>query len=115
MGVILMSIIFILISCSQALADRVLIRKSDGVPVEFQSGDAPLGSLEDNAVVAGYKKDEVEEMYISADEYEALKKEKIDLPKEEAKDEKKQQAIDQVKAKLKLSDDELEALKTALQ
>ena len=42
---------------------RICIEKSTGKLIEFQSGNAPLGTLTENAVASGYKKSEVEEKY----------------------------------------------------
>lgn len=103
-----------LLLTSQVFADRVCIRKSDGVPIEYQTGDAKLGALVSNAVAAGYQNSEVEEKYITKDEYLALKKEKLDDPKKEEDDKAKQTAIGKVKSKLKLTDDDIKDLKEAL-
>ncbi len=44
---------------------RVSIRKSTGALIEFQSGDAPLGTLAQNAINAGIPAGDIDEHYIS--------------------------------------------------
>lgn len=53
---------------------RVSIRKSTGKLIEFQSGDAPLGTLTQNAINAGILAGDIEEKYINSQaELDALK------------------------------------------
>lgn len=47
--------------------NRICIQKSTNKLIEFQSGKAPLGTLIQNAVAAGYKESEVEEKYTEDD------------------------------------------------
>lgn len=107
-------ILFVLIA-TNSWADRVLIRKADGMPIEYQTGDAALGTLAENAIASGYQKDAIEERYISGEEYLKLKKEKIDDPKQADIDKIKDAAINNTKKKLNLSDNDLADLKKALQ
>jgi hypothetical protein len=51
---------------------RASLRKSTGKLIEFQSGDAPLGTLTQNAINAGIPKDDIEEKYITQAELDAL-------------------------------------------
>ncbi len=44
---------------------RVAIQKSTGKLIEFQSGDAPLGALTQNAINAGFSLNEIDEHYIN--------------------------------------------------
>lgn len=43
---------------------RVVTQKSTGKFIEYQSGDAPLGTLTKNAIGYGFKIDDVEEKYV---------------------------------------------------
>lgn len=45
----------------------------------MQSGEAPLGTLTQNAIIAGYKKDDVTEKYITQEEWKVIKTE-LDKP-----------------------------------
>ena len=94
-----------------AFADRVCIRKSDGVPIEYQTGNAPLGTLTQNALASGYKANEVEERYITTGEYKNLHKEKIAKPAEDEAKAKEDAAKDAIKEKLNLTDKDIEDLK----
>lgn len=51
---------------------RATIRKSDGTLIEFQSGNAPLGTLKQNAINAGIPDSDIEERYISKEELDLL-------------------------------------------
>lgn len=51
---------------------RASIRKSTGELIEFQSGEAPLGTLTQNAVNAGIPIEDIEEKYVDAVEAQAL-------------------------------------------
>lgn len=83
---------------------RVLIRKSDGYPVEFQTGKAPLGTLTQNAVNAGLDPDDYEEKYITTSDYEILAEEKIYGPEREKNKEKKRVKINEFKTKHSVSE-----------
>lgn len=45
---------------------RAAIRKSTGKLIEFQSGDAPLGTLKSNAIKSGIPEDDIEEKYVDS-------------------------------------------------
>lgn len=94
--------------------DRVLIRKSDGVPIEYQSGQAVLGSLKQNAVNAGMDENDLEEKYISREDYRNLFKTKVLDIEETARESKKNTSKSKIKSKLNLTDSDLEDLKEAL-
>ena len=109
---LLLSIIIVGLLSTVTYADRVLIRKSDGVPIEYQSGDAPLGSLKANN--PQYDESEVEEKYISKEEYDQLFEDKVLKPEHIKKANEKKKIEDRVKTKLGLTDSEFEDLKEAL-
>jgi len=94
--------------------DRVLIRKSDNIPIEYQGGNAPLGTLLQNAVNAGLNFNDYEEKYIKTDEYKILAEEKIYEPariKKKADKEIKNLPIRiRLKSKLKINDNDLDDL-----
>lgn len=110
----LIFLLFLMI-CSDVYADRVCIRKSDGFPIEYQTGNAPLGTLENNAMNAGYSAGEIEEKYISAGAYANLQENMIDKPLREAKKSRGKILTNKIKAKLNLSDDDLRDLKELLE
>jgi len=100
---------------------RVLIRKLDGFPIEFQSGDAPLGTLLQNAINAGLDEDDYEEQNITDLDYAVLEEDKINQPiraEQEARNAQKrirqQQAVSRIKIALNLSDSEIQDLRDAL-
>ena len=102
---------------SVCYADRVCLEKTTGKLIEYQSGDAPLGTLVQNAVNVGYKKEDIEERYVNKEEWQIIKEEKIDKPaREKAKQEelKRKQKEQTVKQKLNLSDADFQDLKEAL-
>jgi len=51
---------------------RAAIQKSTGKLMEFQSGDASLGTLTQNAINAGFLQNDIEEKYITEAELIAL-------------------------------------------
>jgi hypothetical protein len=51
---------------------RATIKKSTGKLIEFQSGDATLGTLTLNAINAGISADDIEEKYITETELKTL-------------------------------------------
>lgn len=73
--------------------NRVLIRKSDGHPIEYQSGNAPLGTLTQNAVNAGLNPADYEEKYITDADYAALAETKINKPARDVRKVKKDEAV----------------------
>ena len=52
--------------------DRIAIQKSTSKIIEYQSGDAELGTLTQNAINAGYDEADVEEKYIEYSDYKVL-------------------------------------------
>ena len=52
--------------------DRIAIQKSTDKIIEYQSGDAELGALTQNAINAGYDEADVEEKYIEYSDYKIL-------------------------------------------
>ena len=111
--------LWVLLFCSNAYADRVLLEKSTGKLIEYQS-DAREGTLlkniQDNPQY-GYTTDQVEEKEVTEAEWASLKKKWIDDPSEverKAKESVKKQKETQIKQKLNLTDAEFEALKEAV-
>lgn len=95
--------------------ERVLIRKSDGYPVEHQSKHDLLGTLMKNSVIKyGFNSSDYEEKYITAEDYAILAEEKINKPLREARKEKKDKARQRIKAKFNFNDNDLEDLRDAL-
>src|SRR3990167_8405042 len=91
-------IILVLLISTPVSADRVLIRLADGVPIEHQSGDAPLGTLRKNH--PEYDPADVEERYIPGMEYELLFKEKVLKPELEAIESDRKQKANKAKQAL---------------
>ena len=109
--------LIILLNSIYCFADRVCIEKSTNKLIEYQSGDAPLGALTKNAQNAGYKKEDVEEKYITNNEWLIIKKKQIDDPIEKARQEKekiRKQKEETIKTKLGLSQEDFKDLKEAL-
>ena len=52
--------------------DRIAIQKSTNKIIEYQSGNAELGTLTQNAINAGYSEADVEEKYIEYSAYKVL-------------------------------------------
>jgi hypothetical protein len=52
--------------------DRIAIQKSTSKIIEYQSGNAELGTLTQNAINAGYDEADVEEKYIEYSDYKVL-------------------------------------------
>lgn len=102
---------------------RVCLEKSTGKLIEFQTGDEPLGKLTRNAENSvkpdntTYKKEDVIEKYVTAEEWKVIKEEQIDKPIRDLAKQKelerlaKEQAI---KIKLNLTDEDFINLKEAL-
>ena len=103
---------FISIIHSLVFADTVLIRKSDGFPIEYQSGDILVEVLLENN--PSYTKDEVEIKKISREEYDKLYFEKIIKVEKEKNDKGLKEKKDRIKQKLNLSDSDITDLKGAL-
>ena len=102
---------------SFSYADRVCLNKTTGKLIEYQSGDALLGILTQNAVNSGYKSEDVEEKYITKEEWLVIKEEQIDRPAREEKIRKEQERKEKeerVKIKLNLSNNDFKDLKDAL-
>lgn len=112
---IILFLIFSLISI--CYADRVCLEKSTGRLIEYQSGDAPLGTLTRNAESAGYKKEDVEEKYITKEEWQTIEEEQIKTPAREIAKQKataKKQKESALKIKFGWTDEDLMALKEVL-
>ena len=107
-----LALILILLVPSLAFADRVLIRLSDGVPIEYQYGDADIGTLRKNH--PEYQPSEVEERTISTAEYESLFEEKVIKPDRKTKEAKQKPKEDRLRQKLGLSESEWNELKEIL-
>ena len=112
---IILFLIFGLVSV--CYADRVCLEKSTGKLIEYQSGDAPLGTLTQNAINAGYKKEDVVEKYVTQEEWKTIKEQWIDKPAQDLAKQKEleRQAKEQaIKTKLNLSEADWQNLKEAL-
>ena len=112
-----LSIVLFLGLTSVCYADRVCLEKSTGKLIEYQSGNAELGTLTKNAESSGYKKEDVEEKYVTAKEWLAIEEEQIKEPaREKAKQEKliKHQKEVEIKTVLNLSDENWQKLKDVL-
>ena len=102
---------------SLCYADRICLEKNTGKLIEFQSGDAPLGTLTQNAVNAGYQANNVEEKYVTKEEWKVIETEQIKKPAEDknkADELARKQKEKTIKTKLGLSDKEFSDLKDAL-
>jgi len=98
-------------------ADRVCLEKSTEKLIEYQSGDAPLGTLTQNAINGGYKKEDVEEKYVTQAEWEVIKHNWITKPAQEKvkqKEEIRKQKEVLVKQKFNLTDDDLNNLREVI-
>ncbi len=93
-------------------ADTVLIRKSDGFPIEYQNGDVSEDILLKNN--PSYTKDEVEVKKVSREEYDKLYFDKVITPEKEKNDKERKKKKDRIKQKLNLSDNDIDDLKGAL-
>lgn len=102
---------FLLMACS-VCADTVLIRKSDGFPIEYQSGKVSLEILLENN--PSYAKSEVELKEISVEEYEEIFNKKVVEPEQNKINKEKEKAKNKIKQKLILTDEDLEDLKAAI-
>ena len=73
-------ILAILFTTTFCFADRVCLRKSNGKLIEYQSGNAPLGTLTQNAINNGYNPNDIEEKYVTQEEWLPIREEWIDKP-----------------------------------
>lgn len=108
-------IVFILVGMLPCIcfADRVCIEKNTGKLIEYQSGDAPLGVLTQNAVNQGYKANNVVEKYVTPKEWERIKYDQITKPAEDKvkiKNQKKQSLRNKLKTRFSLTDEDLDLL-----
>ena len=101
-------IIFFILMSTYVFADTVLIRKSDGFPIEYQSNDVSQETLLNNN--PSYTEDEVEVKTVSAEQYRDMAYEKIEKPiKDKMKKELKEKRT-RIKQRLNLNDEELDDL-----
>lgn len=112
MIIILLAVYLVVILTAEAYADRVLIRKSDGYPIEYQTGDAPAGTLLKNN--PKYTADQVDEMKITKAQYEDMVAEKITQPEKDKKDQRIVASKARLKTKLSLTDQDIKDLKEVL-
>lgn len=106
----------VLVTCP-LFADRVCLDRISGALIEYQSGNAPLGTLTLNAVRAGYKEKDVEEKYVTREEWNQINDEQILQPIRDKEEEKKQNMEakkELVKDKLGLNNKEFSDLKQSL-
>ena len=52
--------------------NRICLNKTTGRVIQMQTGEAPLGTLTQNAINAGYTAEEVEEKYVTPEECRTL-------------------------------------------
>jgi len=100
-----------------AYADRICIEKNTGKLIEYQSGDAPLGTLTKNALSAGYKLENIEEKYITYEDWLKIRDKQIIKPAKERdkqKNENKKLKEEKIREKLKLSKEDFNDLKEAI-
>lgn len=113
MRILLLPILLgLILITSLSYADRVCIEKTTGKLIEYQSDNAPLGTLSKNAINSGYNASDIIEKYVTPQEWQLIKEEQIDKPiKEKAKqkEQKRQKAINKLKD-LGLLEDEIDAL-----
>ena len=114
---IALTIMILLVPSVCSYADRVCLEKSTGKLIEYQSGDAPLGTLTKNAVNAGYAESDVEEKYVTSGEWAVIRESQIETPRKIKENEDKkdiEKAVSEIKQKLGFTDKEWNALKKAL-
>ncbi len=98
-------------------ADRVCLEKATGKLIEMQSGNVPLGTLTQNAINSGYQATAIEEKYVTAQEWSIIKYNWITKPAQEEAAQKeiiRKQKETEMKAKLKLTDEDWTKLRDAL-
>lgn len=96
---------------------RVCILKSNGKLIEFQSGNAGLGILTQNAINGGYNKEDIEEKYVNDEEWNVIYEKQIKEPavkNAENKEKLRKQKEQKVKQYLNFTDEQWEELKEAL-
>ena len=101
-------ILFFILMISDVFADTVLIRKSDGFPIEYQSNDVSRETLLNNN--PAYTEAEVEVKTVSAEQYQDMAYEKIEKPAREKRKKEVNEKRARIKQRLNLSDDELDDL-----
>lgn len=107
----------VLLLITPCFADRVVVKKSTGELIEYQSGNALLGTLTQNAVNYGYNANDVEEKYVNEQEWIEIKEKWIDKlarDSEKIKNDNKNAKKELIKIKLNLSNQEFKDLKEAL-
>lgn len=105
-------LIAIVLMSNIVYANRVCLRKSDGKLIEYQSGNAFLGTLTRNAVEAGYNASDIEEVNVTEEEWAQIRYEQLEKPAEDEQKEKDKK-IKSGKKKLKdlgLTQDEIDSL-----
>lgn len=108
----IISLAFIFIFTGMSYAGTVLVRKSDGYPIEYQSGDVPVSVMMGNNPT--YSRSDVEVRDIDDRDWASLREEKIDAPVREIakrKEQEKAMKEDGLRNKLKLSDEDWLSLK----
>jgi len=112
--------IFLIFVCTLCYAEnwgRVSIEKSTGKLIEFQSGNATLGTLKNNAINSGYNITDIEEKYVTKSEFDELRQRWIIEPKLEKLEIERQNKLNKknkIKQKLGLSESDWEDLIEAI-
>jgi hypothetical protein len=104
--------------CYADVNGRVCLEKASGKLVEYQSGNAALGTLTKNAIACGKNAEDVIEKYVTAAEWAAIEEEQLKKPAREKAAQKevaRKEKEEKVKTKLGLSNKEFEDLKEALE
>lgn len=111
-------VVLALLIATTCYADgRVCLEKVTGKLIEYQSGNAPLGTLIKNAVNGGRLASDVEEKYVSDAEWKVIQEDQIVKPAKEAaavKEAERKVKEDKMKSKLGLSNAEFAELREAL-
>lgn len=115
---VIMCLMFLIISfpCF-ANYGRVCLEKSTGKLIEFQSDNALLGTLTLNAINGGYDENNIEEKYVTKNQWKVLEKKWIIDPADKVKKEMekiRKGKEDKIKTKLNLSNEDWKNLKDAL-
>lgn len=116
LGIIVFSLL-ISYNCYAENYGRVCVERDSGKLVEFQSGDAPLGTLRKNAITGGYNAMDIEESYVTRNQWLLIKDKWINKPNKEIADIKENERKvkeDKIKTKLNLSEQDFQDLKDAL-
>ncbi len=109
---LLITTFFLLTLWGDCFADTVLVRKSDGIPIEWQTGNPSLEVLLANN--PQYTIDEVERKEMTAAESKALFDEKIVKPEKVKREAEAKPKIKAIKDKLGLTDEDIQNLKEVL-